>query len=52
VLEKEGMIGHTHDWIWAMPGVSTPVAKAKKFGEDIARELVNEKVDGAILVAT
>jgi glycine reductase complex component B subunit gamma len=51
-LEKEGVIGHTHDWIWAMPGVSTPVAKARKFGEDIARELSNEKVDGAILVAT
>ena len=52
VLEKEGMIGHTHDWIWAMPGVSTPVAKAKQFGLDIARELSSEKVDGAILVAT
>ena len=35
-----------------MPGVGTPVAKAKRFGEDIARELKAEGVDGAILVAT
>lgn len=52
VLEKEGAVGSVHNWIWAMPGVSTPVAKAKRFGEDIARELKGEGVDGAILVAT
>ena len=52
VLEKEGLVGSTHNWIWAMPGVSTPVANAKRFGEDIARELKTEGVDGAILVAT
>ncbi len=52
VLEKEGRVARVHDWIWAMPGVSTPVAKAKRFGEDIARELKGEGVDGAILVAT
>lgn len=52
VLEKEGRVGSVHNWIWAMPGVSTPVAKAKRFGEDIARELKGEDVHGAILVAT
>ncbi len=52
VLEKERAVGSVHDWIWAMPGVSTPVANARRFGEDIARELKNEGVDGAILVAT
>lgn len=52
VLEKEGLVGSVHNWIWAMPGVGTPVAKAKRFGEDIARELKSEAVDGAILVAT
>lgn len=52
VLQKEGAVGGVHDWIWAMPGVGTPVAKAKRFGEDIARELRGEGVDGAILVAT
>lgn len=52
VLEREGLVGSVHNWIWAMPGVSTPVAKAKRFGEDIARELKGEGVDGAILVAT
>lgn len=52
VLEKQGGIGKTHEWIWAMPGVGTPVAKARRFGEDIARELKSEGVDGALLVAT
>ena len=52
VLEREGRIGSLHNWIWAMPGVGTHVAKAKGFGEDIARELTSEGVDGAILVAT
>jgi betaine reductase len=52
VLEREGLVGRVHKWIWAMPGVSTPVANAKRFGEDIARELKTEGVDGAILVAT
>ena len=52
VLEKEGLVGSVHNWIWAMPGVSTPVIKARRFGVDIARELKSEGVDGAILVAT
>lgn len=52
VLEREGAVGSMHNWIWAMPGVGTPVAKSKRFGEDIARELKAEGVDGAILVAT
>lgn len=52
VLEREGLVGSVHNWIWAMPGVNTPVANAKRFGEDIARELKTEGVDGAILVAT
>jgi betaine reductase len=52
VLEKEGAVGSVHNWIWAMPGVSTPVVKARRFGVDIAGELKNEGVDGAILVAT
>ncbi|MBI2885628.1 MAG: glycine/betaine/sarcosine/D-proline family reductase selenoprotein B [Chloroflexi bacterium] len=52
VLEREGVVGRTHQWIHAMPGVGTPVAKSRRFGEDIARDLKEDGVDGALLVAT
>ena len=52
VLEKEGVVGRTHEWIFALPGVGTPVAKSRVFGINIARELKEANVDGVILVAT
>ncbi len=51
-LEGKGRIGRVHEWIYALPGVSTPVAVATGLGESIARDLSTAGVDGCILVAT
>jgi glycine reductase len=51
-LEAKGEIGGVYPWIYALPGVSTPVAQAKRMGADIARELEEARVDGCLLVAT
>ena len=53
ILEDQGVIGGIHPWVWTMPGVGTPVAKARKFGAQIAQEMVDaEDVNGCILVST
>jgi glycine reductase len=51
-LEGKGQIGAVYPWIYALPGVSTPVAQARRMGADIARELKEARVDGCLLVAT
>lgn len=51
-LEGQQEIGGVYEWIYALPGVSTPVAVSQAFGRDIAEELVADKVDGVLLVAT
>lgn len=51
-LEQKGEVGRVYPWIYALPGVSTPVAQAKRMGADIARELREGRVDGCLLVAT
>jgi glycine reductase len=51
-LEVEGTVGDVYPWIYALPGVSTPVAQARRLGEGVARELKEDGVQGCILVAT
>ena len=51
-LEKEGKIGRIFEWIYALPGVSTPVAAARRMGESIAQDLREGQVSGCLLVAT
>jgi glycine reductase complex component B subunit gamma len=51
-LEHTGEIGGVYPHIYALPGVSTPVAQARRMGADIARELTEARVDGCLLVAT
>ena len=51
-LEREGVIGGVYPWIYALPGVSTPVFYAKQLGSEIASELREGGIDGCILVAT
>ena len=51
-LERRGQIGHVHEQIYALPGVSTPVAVARALGRAIASDLEHGGVDGALLVAT
>ena len=38
-LEAKGEIGGIYPYIYALPGVSTPVAQARRMGADVAREL-------------
>jgi glycine reductase complex component B subunit gamma len=51
-LKRKGEIGGIYPYIYALPGVSTPVAQARRMGADVARELVEAKVTGCLLVAT
>jgi glycine reductase complex component B subunit gamma len=51
-LERQGKVGRVHEHIYALPGVSTPVAVAAGHGRNIATDLKAAGVDGALLVAT
>jgi glycine reductase complex component B subunit gamma len=51
-LEATGRIGRVHEHIYALPGVSTPVAMARELGRSIAEDLAQSRVDGVLLVAT
>ena len=51
-LERQGRIGTVHEHIYALPGVSTPVAVSVGHGRSIAADLKAGGVDGALLVAT
>lgn len=51
-LEQDGHIGGVYEWIYALPGVSTPVAISKRMGESIAADLKAGGVTGCLLVAT
>ena len=51
-LEKEGMVGKLHDYFYATAGVGAPLEIAKKAGQELAKELEAEGVDGVILTST
>jgi glycine reductase len=51
-LESQGVIGRIASQIITLPGVSTPVAKSKLLGAQMAQELKDAGVDACILVAT
>jgi glycine reductase len=51
-LEQAAVIGGVFAWIYALPGVSTPVAMSRALGRSIAEDLRDGKVDGCLLVAT
>jgi glycine reductase complex component B subunit gamma len=51
-LERQGRIGKVHENIYALPGVSTPVAVSMGHGRSIAEDLKSAGVEGALLVAT
>jgi glycine reductase len=51
-LERQGRVGKVHEHIYALPGVSTPVAVSVGHGRSIAEDLRAGGVDGALLVAT
>ena len=51
-LEDRGVVGSIYETLFTMPGVGTSVPKARRLGSQIAEELVEQDVDGALLVAT
>jgi glycine reductase len=51
-LERQGRVGKVHEHIYALPGVSTPVAVSMGHGRSIAEDLERGGVEGALLVAT
>lgn len=51
-LEKEGKIGKLHRYYYATVGNGTPVAKAKQYGQAIAKELKDAGVQAVILTST
>jgi glycine reductase len=51
-LERAGSFGSLDDRLYVTVGVGTSVGNARKFGEEIARDLHDRGVDGVILTAT
>lgn len=51
-MEKEGRIGSLHRYYYATVGNGTAVASAKKYGEEIVKELVADGVTAVILTST
>ena len=51
-LERAGMFGALDDRLYVMVGVGTSVGNARRFGEEIARDLQERDVQGVILTAT
>ncbi|MGQ4806869.1 Glycine reductase complex component B subunit gamma [Candidatus Entotheonellaceae bacterium PAL068K] len=51
-LEVSGAVGGVFASIYALAGVSTPVATARTLGQSIAKDLKDGQVDGCLLVAT
>lgn len=51
-MEKEGKIGSLHRYFYTTVGNGTAVASAKKFGEQIVKELVADGVQAVILTST
>ena len=51
-LEQEGKIGSLLRYFYATVGNGTSVANARRFAEEIARELKQDGVDAVILTST
>lgn len=51
-MEKEGKIKELYKYFYSTVGNGTAVSSAKAFAEDIAKDLIEDKVDGVILTST
>lgn len=51
-LEKDAFIGSVHPFLYTTTGNSTSVADATRMGEEIAKDLLENNVDGVILTST
>lgn len=51
-LKKSGKIGGVYKDFYTTTGTGTSVANSKKFGQEIGKELYENKVDGVIMTST
>ena len=51
-MEKEGVIGALHPYLYTTTGVATFIENSKKIGRDMARALKEAEVSGVILTST
>ena len=51
-MEKEGKIGSLHRYFYSTTGNGTAVASSKKFGAEIAAQLISDGVQAVILTST
>ena len=51
-MEKEGVFGKLHDFVYCTTGTGTAVANAEGFGQAIGKELKEAGVDAVILTST
>ena len=52
VMEKDGVIGKFYDKMFVTVGNSMDIQRARKYGEEIAKELIEAKVDAVIITST
>ena len=50
--EGQGQVGGLYPWFFSTSGVGTAVGEARRMGAEMAAELRQAGVDGALLVAT
>ena len=51
-FEKEGEIGELANYFYTTTGTGTATGSAAKFGDEIGKKLIEDHVDGVILVST
>ena len=51
-LEKEGVIGSLHEYFYVTTGNGTTVTHAERMGTEIAKQLIADGVQAAILTST
>lgn len=51
-LEKEGKIGSLHRYFYSTTGNGTAVASSRKYGQEIAKDLISAGVDAVIMTST
>ncbi len=51
-MEREGVIGSVHEYVYTTVGAGAPVSRARAFGQEIAAELKAAGVDAVIFTST
>jgi glycine reductase len=51
-MEREGTVGKIYPYLFTMAGNGAPIDRAKRFGREVAEQLIKDGVDGVIFTAT